>query len=206
MIRMAANKKIRTVRRRNAAATRAAILTSAREAFVRAGYDGAGVREIARGAGVTAMLINRYFGSKQKLFAEVAAQTLEDPVILTPATLAAAHPEQLMAKALVEMTDKRATTLDGFTIMHRSGGSKAAARIQRKQIEKHQQARMTKALSGAHAEERAALLLSIVAGFQMMRQMIGLRALVEADSAVLVRILTPLLRQLVESPSRSRPD
>ena len=37
----------RPARQRNAAATRAAILQSARRAFARAGYDGAGVREIA---------------------------------------------------------------------------------------------------------------------------------------------------------------
>src|SRR5262245_24637290 len=67
-------------RRRNAAATRAAILASARAAFVRSGYDGAGVREIAAGAGVTAMLVNRYFGSKERLFAEVAAETMAAPV------------------------------------------------------------------------------------------------------------------------------
>ena len=58
-------------RTRNAAATRAAILGSARAAFVRSGYDGAGLREIAETAGVTAMMVNRYFGSKQLLFAEV---------------------------------------------------------------------------------------------------------------------------------------
>ena len=60
-------------RRRNAAATREAILASARLAFAQSGYDGAGVREIAAGAGVTAILVNRYFGSKENLFAEVIA-------------------------------------------------------------------------------------------------------------------------------------
>lgn len=39
-------------------------------AFTRYGYDGVGVRDIAQIAGVTAMLINRYFGSKELLFAE----------------------------------------------------------------------------------------------------------------------------------------
>ena len=70
------------VRRRNAEATRAAILASARACFTRAGYDGAGVREIAAGAGVSAMLVNRYFGSKEKLFAEVCADTMAAPMIL----------------------------------------------------------------------------------------------------------------------------
>jgi AcrR family transcriptional regulator len=64
-----------------AVATRAAILASAREVFARAGYDGAGVREIAAGAGVTAMLVNRYFGSKERLFAEAIAATMASPII-----------------------------------------------------------------------------------------------------------------------------
>jgi AcrR family transcriptional regulator len=51
-----------TPRARNAAATRQAILQSALVAFTQHGYDGVGVREIARAAGVTAMLVNRYFG------------------------------------------------------------------------------------------------------------------------------------------------
>jgi AcrR family transcriptional regulator len=51
-------------------------LNSARLAFTRSGYDGVAVREIAPGAGVTAMLVNRYFGSKEQLFEEVVEVTL----------------------------------------------------------------------------------------------------------------------------------
>src|ERR1700730_13116905 len=69
--------------RRNAEATSQAILNSARLAFTRSGYDGVGVREIAQGAGVTAMLVNRYFGSKEHLFEEVVEVTLSAPGILT---------------------------------------------------------------------------------------------------------------------------
>jgi AcrR family transcriptional regulator len=50
-------------RLRNAATTRDAILLSALRAFADRGYDGVGLREIAQGAGVTAMLVNHYFGS-----------------------------------------------------------------------------------------------------------------------------------------------
>lgn len=49
------------------AATEAALVASARRVLTRTGYDGAGVREIAAGAGVDAALVNRYFGSKQGL-------------------------------------------------------------------------------------------------------------------------------------------
>src|SRR5690348_8135347 len=71
-------------RPRNAAATREAILESARRAFAAHGYDAAGVREIARDAGVTAMLVNRYFGSKEQLFEEVVDRTMSNRTIIMP--------------------------------------------------------------------------------------------------------------------------
>src|SRR5260370_34838174 len=55
--------------RRNAIATRQAILESALIAFTRSGYNGVGVRKIAKGAGGTAMVGNRYLGPKERLFA-----------------------------------------------------------------------------------------------------------------------------------------
>src|SRR5215475_2626379 len=90
------------VRRRNAAATRDAILQSARRAFARAGYDGAGLREIAAGAGVTAMLVNRYFGSKEQLFAEVLVAVMREPTLLARDNLEAPDTAKRFARGLVE--------------------------------------------------------------------------------------------------------
>src|SRR6516225_9561883 len=92
-------------RRRDAAATRKAILASARRAFARAGYDGVGVREIAQGVGVTAMLINRYFGSKERLFAEVVTQTMATPSILTQDIIASPSSGTQIAAALIKQTE-----------------------------------------------------------------------------------------------------
>ena len=191
-------------RRRNAAATRQAILGSARKAFARAGYDGVGVREIAKGAGVTAMLINRYFGSKEKLFAEVVAETIATPSILTQEIVTSASAGEDIAAALIEQTESGATPLDGFLIMLHSTSSKRAASINRKLIEASHQKAMTAALRGKSAPQRAALVLSLIAGFQVMRQMIGLSALAEADHKELVKILAPLFQQLVEGVTPSR--
>src|SRR5882762_5291952 len=104
-----ARQRSEPARRRNAAATRLAILGSARQAFALAGYEGAGVREIARGAGVTAMLVNRYFGSKEQLFAEVIAQAMTTPIILSAENLASATPGWDFASALVKITETGAT-------------------------------------------------------------------------------------------------
>jgi AcrR family transcriptional regulator len=187
-----------SVRPRNAAATREAILTSARWAFARAGYDRVGVREIAKGAGVTAMLINRYFGSKERLFAEVVAQTMATPSILTQEIITSPSPGAEIATALIKQTKSGATPLDGFLITLHSASSKQAAIIGREQIEKHHQKAMTAALRGDLAPQRAALVLSLIAGFQVMRQMIGLPALAKAKPEVLVNILGPVFQQLID--------
>src|SRR5438128_975798 len=55
-------------RRRNAEATRAAILAAGKRHFAQSGYEGAFLRDIAAEAGADAALINRYFGGKEGLF------------------------------------------------------------------------------------------------------------------------------------------
>ena len=55
-------------RKRNAEATRAAILAAGKTHFARSGYEGAYLRDIAADAGADAALINRYFGGKEGLF------------------------------------------------------------------------------------------------------------------------------------------
>jgi AcrR family transcriptional regulator len=183
-------------RPRNAEATRAAILASAREAFARSGYDGAGVREIAAGAGVTAMLVNRYFGSKEKLFAEVCADAMRKPVILSEANLAATDFPAAFAKALVEVTAPGATPLDGFLILLHSASSPKAAEIGRAWIGQGHQAVLEQAIGGPLARERAAVALALVAGLQVMRQMMEIEALAGAEPADLAAILTPMVRTL----------
>jgi len=184
--------------RRNAEATRKGILASARRAFARAGYDGVGLREIAQGAGVTAMMVNRYFGSKERLFKEVVAGAIATPSILTRQNIASPTLGRDIAAALVARTETGANPLDGFLIMLNSLSNKRAAKIERALIEAHHHKAIAAALSGELAPQRAALTLSLIAGFQVMRQMIGLSALAEADPKTLVRILQPVLQQLVE--------
>jgi AcrR family transcriptional regulator len=186
-------------RRRNAADTRAAILASARKAFARSGYDGAGVREIAAGAGVTAMLVNRYFGSKEQLFAEVCADTMRAPVILSPENLASPDFAAAFARSLVQVTAPGATPLDGFLILLHSASSPRAAEIARERVGHGHQSTLENAIQAPLPRERAAIALALVAGMQVMRQMMGTQALAEADPADLEQILTPVMRTLFET-------
>lgn len=64
----AATQRPAAVRRRDATATREALLDSARRRFARDGYAATTVRDIATDAGANVSLIHRYFASKEGLF------------------------------------------------------------------------------------------------------------------------------------------
>jgi len=190
-------------RRRDAVATRKAILASARRAFARAGYDGVGLREIAAAAGVTAMMVGRYFGSKEELFAEVVADTMRDPVILSPENLAAPDFAAALTKAMVAVTAPGATPLDGFLILLHSASSPRAAEIGREWISRGHQATLESLVEGPWQVERAGLFLALVAGLQVIRQMVEIPSLAEAKPAVLEKLLKPIVRLLVEQGNGS---
>ncbi|MFD5632054.1 MULTISPECIES: TetR/AcrR family transcriptional regulator [unclassified Streptomyces] len=65
-------------RRRDAAGTRRLLLDAARHRFARDGYSGTTVRDIADDAGVNVALINRYFTSKEGLFAACLTGSVND--------------------------------------------------------------------------------------------------------------------------------
>lgn len=66
---------------RDAQRTRAAILAAAQEAFSRSGYSDTGVRDITAAAGVNPALVNRYFGSKERLYEEALGALLDAALI-----------------------------------------------------------------------------------------------------------------------------
>jgi AcrR family transcriptional regulator len=171
-----------TPRRRDAAATRAAILRAAREAFTRLGYDGAGMREIARAADVDTRLISRYFGSKEGLFAEVVDLVYEKSLMLTP--------DMIDQVACALLTDMDEAASDGLLLTLRSASNARAAAIMRDSIERKYQRRLADALPGPDAEGRAALLVSICSGVLLSKTLLGSTVLNRPE----VERLMPYLR------------
>ncbi len=72
----------RSGRRPGTTATREAILSAAREAFIEAGYRSATIRGIAREADVDPALVMHFFGSKESLFAEAMHPPFEPAEVL----------------------------------------------------------------------------------------------------------------------------
>ncbi|HEL3180511.1 TPA: TetR family transcriptional regulator [Stenotrophomonas maltophilia] len=191
----------RTRRQRDAEATREAILASARRAFALSGYDGAGVRDIAAGAGVTAMMVNRYFGSKEQLFAEVVEDTMTQGSLIAGGIMDQPEPGKALARALVKMTRADATPMDGFLITFHSASSPLAAEIGRDKIAAHHLETVAASLQGTQRAERAALILAMISGFQVMRQMIALPALADADEDELAELLGTVFERLIQRPA-----
>jgi AcrR family transcriptional regulator len=177
-------------RRRDAAATRDAILAAAVVEFTEHGYARAGVRQIAERAGVTAMMINRYFGSKQGLFAEAVDRSFGPPTVVGTEHTGLTRS---MAQALAARTAPGAETLDPFLLALRCAADPEAADIVRQGIEAHAGARLAGLIGGSDAELRAQLGLALAAGTWLLRAVVGTRALAEADGDRLAELRAGML-------------
>ncbi|MEV4627277.1 TetR family transcriptional regulator [Micromonospora sp. NPDC049523] len=183
-------------RRRDAAATREAVLRAAREVFAELGYDQAGIRDIGARAGVDPRLIGRYFGSKEGLFAEVVALAFEKTLLMGPGHNAEA------ARAL--LVDNSPEPADGMLIALRSASNERAAKIMRDHLERNYQRAVTDELSGPDAAGRAVLLIAICSGVQLMRDVLGNTAFTTADVGSLVPYLEAALDAVSATPEAAK--
>ncbi|WP_422771907.1 TetR/AcrR family transcriptional regulator [Plantactinospora sp. WMMC1484] len=180
-------------RKRDAAATKQAILHAARTVFTQSGYDGAGVREIAGLAGVDPRLIGRYFGSKEQLFTRVVEDAYADHLMMTPETNAEA------ARAL--LSDPTAAHAAGMLLTLRSASNERAATIMRDSLERNFQRVLADELAGPDAAARAALLVAVCTGVQFMRNVLRSSELVNGDAGTLAVYLRAALDAIAAAPS-----
>jgi AcrR family transcriptional regulator len=188
-------------RRRNPVATRKAILDSARLAFTRYGYDRASVRAISKNAGVTAMLVKHYFGSKEKLFEEVVEETLSLHGILRSQTAKPRREAEVMGREMAEelvASSPSELSPDGTVILLRSVGNDQAAGILRDNASGYLES-AAEALGGDNPDIRAALCVALISGYKLMRQVVALPALVDGDQEEITRRLADLFAQLTET-------
>ncbi|MFG2115616.1 TetR/AcrR family transcriptional regulator [Streptomyces sp. NPDC048718] len=183
-----------SVRRRDGAATREAILTAAVVEFTEYGYARAGVRQIAERAGVTAMMISRYFGSKEGLFAQAVDRAFGPSAIVGDERPGLAR---TLARTLAERTAPDSERLDPFLLLLRSAADPEAAAIIRRGVEAHVGARLAGLLDGSDADVRAQLGLALIAGTWLMRDIVGTAALAEADNEHLAGLLADMLHPVL---------
>ncbi|MGW7424024.1 TetR/AcrR family transcriptional regulator, partial [Streptomyces sp. NPDC054813] len=121
-------------RRRDAAATRRALLLAARARFTRLGYDRTTLRDVAADAGVNLALVKRYFGSKEGLFKAALASTPrflggQEEFPHGRAALAEALSRQLAAGAWAEFGEHP------VLMLLRDSGDEQVAELRRRALE-----------------------------------------------------------------------
>ena len=154
------------VRKRDSAATRAAILQAARRRFASEPFEQVGVRDVAADAGVDAALIARYFGSKEDLFTAVVNDCPQ-------ASEAWAGDRSTFGRRAAEKIAGKADdgAFEGIFIALRSTASPRASHISRDAMKRHMLEPMAQWLGGDDAEVRARLLLAYFMGGVVSRAM-----------------------------------
>ncbi|ROQ38693.1 TetR family transcriptional regulator [Frondihabitans sp. PhB188] len=111
-------------RSRDAEKTRQALLESARSRFAHDGYAATTVRDIATDAGVNVALINRYFGSKEGLFAACLNRTVEQ---MEPPAESQTTFDQMVASLVARVADQSGGVkpLELLLLIRSSGDEKA---------------------------------------------------------------------------------
>lgn len=154
-------------RPKNAAATRDAILAAARARFLQDSYDGVGLRDIAGDAGVDVALVSRYFGGKEKLFAEVLGK--KDPDWLPADTRAADLPALLTTLFMNHDEAEHREHAEHLLIILRSASSPKAAEIVRDALRGGVLEPLAAHLDGPNADARASLAMAVWMGATMLR-------------------------------------
>jgi AcrR family transcriptional regulator len=180
------------VRGRNAAATRQAILDAARTCFMHHGYEQVGVREIAALADADPALVNRYFGSKEGLFAEAVAVKFDLSALFAgdQATLG----ERLARYVLEKKTPQG--NYDPLVALLRSTASESPARMLREMLMERFAKPLAAQLEGPDALTRAELIGSVLLGLLVHRTVIG--GAVGRDQTTLLAWVAPMLQNLID--------
>jgi AcrR family transcriptional regulator len=180
------------VRKRDAAATREALLDAGSKLFAERGFDRTTVRDIAKLAGVNQALLFRYFGSKEALFEETMARGGREQLASTP-------PEKLLETALRSMLTPDGTgrnkSMEAF--LRSTGSDSAAITIRRRLGDEYAQALATLTDAG-NAELRADLALSWVLGISLVRDITGKEPLASADPDEICALVLTGIRSLLE--------
>ena len=178
-------------RRRDADASRAAILEAASEVFNERGYTGATIREIARRAGVTHGLVMRHFGSKEQLL----IQALPGPRMaaeVAPGDLDTL-PERIAA-AFVAQTEPDDAGTSFAVALIRSAGAGEGAAMPLYAAAEHEITAALRQVLGPGSEVYANLLSSLVIGVTFTRHIGRTGAIAELTPDELTGYLAAAIR------------
>ena len=156
------------------------------------------MREIAARVGVNAALVNRYFGSKEQLFAESIAEGFEFPLddLLNNRSKAG----EVLARAVFAKEEKYVAEddFDLVLVLLRSAANARAAVILREFLDERFIRPLARRMEAEDAELRAALITAYLLGLASMRFVIRSGPLTAEVTERLVAFVAPALQSYVD--------
>ena len=179
-------------RRRDAEATRAAILKAAKKQFARVGYD-CTLRDIAGEAGADVALVKRYFGGKEALFVEALKDSFRANEQLDWDRTAFAGEMAVMLAGTPHADEARTQR---FQFLLRAATSPSTAPLLNLAVQERYLAPIADWLGGEDAQPRARVLAAVVIGFLVERLIRG-EALEGREREVFVERVTAVFNTLI---------
>lgn len=180
-------------RKRDAEATRAAILEAAKRQFAALGYDRAGLRDIAGEAGADVALIKRYFGGKEPLFIEALKASF------APGRLSGwdrATFAQDIAERMAESAHAGEEATQRFQFLLRAATSPTTAPLLSVAIQERFLAPIRAWIGGDEADVRARVVAALFIGL-LVERLIRNQPLVGAEREAFIAQVRGLLETLV---------
>jgi AcrR family transcriptional regulator len=181
-------------RKRDADATRAAILEAAKVHFARSGYEGGFLRDIAADAGVDAALINRYFGGKDGLFAAALKDSIRpDAISQWDRKTFGRDIAKMMANHAHHDNDR----MHAFQFLLRAATSPTTAPLLNVAVQDRFMAPIRSWIGGEQAEARARIVASVFIGL-LVERLIRDEPLADNERDAFIERTGELLQSLVD--------
>lgn len=184
-----------TARARNAAATREAMLASARRRFALENYENVGLRDIAGDVGVDPALIVRYFGGKEALFKECLRAGDEAMLHGVSREALPAHLAGMLLDGEQDPCGYAQAKVEKLLILLRSASSPKAAQMIRESISEDLIDPIAETLGGGDdAGLRASLCFATLMGMGILHTAMRVDAVCTCDEAMVRARLEALFR------------
>lgn len=174
---------------------RDAVLDAARSAFHARGYVRTSVKGVAAAAGVAPEVVNRYWNSKESLFA--AAMRLPfDPASAVPELIAPGLDGmgERLTRAMLDMLGDEQTREDLISMFQAGASASKAAKGMQDFIERAFVDRLVRVLGVPDARLRVNLIVSYLLGVATTRYVVKLEPLASMPEDEIVRLVAPTVQ------------
>jgi AcrR family transcriptional regulator len=183
-------------RKRDAQATRAALLEAAKAQFANVGYDSATLRDIAAAAGADVALVGRYFGGKEGLFTEALKASIGTG--RWTHWDRASFPREVATMMAGSAHDNEERT-QSFQFLLRAATSPATAPMLNVAVKERFLAAIRDWLGGDDGEARARVLAAVFIGF-LVERLIRDEPLAGRERQVFIDRAAAILEALIAAP------